>query len=95
MTKIFNPTLSPLGIRVNGALKVIRPNTSADLDVTQEQLERLIAKGCETDELPTQETASEYDDRTDDELRELAKSSGLNLHHKTGRAKLIEALENN
>ena len=30
---------------------------------------------------------------TDDELRAMAKAKGLNLHHKTGRAKLIEALE--
>lgn len=30
---------------------------------------------------------------TDDELRAIAKAKGLNLHHKTGRAKLLEALE--
>jgi hypothetical protein len=30
---------------------------------------------------------------TDDELRVMAKAKGLKLHHKTGRAKLIEALE--
>ena len=30
---------------------------------------------------------------TDGELRAMAKHKGLNLHHKTGRAKLIEALE--
>jgi hypothetical protein len=30
---------------------------------------------------------------TDDELRAIAKAKGLKLHHKTGRAKLIEALE--
>ena len=30
---------------------------------------------------------------TDDELRAMAKAKGLNLHHKTGRAKLLEALE--
>ena len=29
---------------------------------------------------------------SDDELRAMAKAKGLNLHHKTGRAKLIEAL---
>ena len=31
--------------------------------------------------------------RSDDELRVMAKTKGLKLHHKTGRAKLIEALE--
>ncbi len=30
---------------------------------------------------------------TDDELRDMAKAKGLKLHHKTGRAKLLEALE--
>ena len=30
---------------------------------------------------------------SDDELRAMAKAKGLNLHHKTGRAKLLEALE--
>lgn len=30
---------------------------------------------------------------TDDELRAMAKAKGLKLHHKTGRAKLLEALE--
>ena len=30
---------------------------------------------------------------TDDELRAMAKYKGLKLHHKTGRAKLLEALE--
>ena len=30
---------------------------------------------------------------TDDELRAMAKANGLKLHHKTGRAKLLEALE--
>ena len=30
---------------------------------------------------------------SDDELRVMAKTKGLKLHHKTGRAKLIEALE--
>lgn len=30
---------------------------------------------------------------SDDELRVMAKAKGLKLHHKTGRAKLIEALE--
>jgi len=31
--------------------------------------------------------------KTDDELRDMAKAKGLKLHHKTGRAKLLEALE--
>jgi len=30
---------------------------------------------------------------SDDELRAMAKAKGLKLHHKTGRAKLLEALE--
>ena len=30
---------------------------------------------------------------TDDELHAMAKAKGLKLHHKTGRAKLLEALE--
>ncbi len=30
---------------------------------------------------------------TDDELRAMAKAKGLKLHHKSGRAKLLEALE--
>ena len=30
---------------------------------------------------------------SDDELRVMAKAKGLKLHHKTGRAKLLEALE--
>ena len=30
---------------------------------------------------------------SDDELRAMAKAKGLNLHHRAGRAKLIEALE--
>ena len=30
---------------------------------------------------------------SDDELRAMAKAKGLKLHHKTGRAKLLEAME--
>lgn len=37
--------------------------------------------------------ANQVDSLTDDELRDMAKAKGLKLHHKTGRAKLLEALE--
>lgn len=37
--------------------------------------------------------ANQVDSLTDGELRAMAKHKGLKLHHKTGRAKLIEALE--
>ena len=37
--------------------------------------------------------ANQVNSLTDDELRVMAKAKGLKLHHKTGRAKLIEALE--
>lgn len=31
---------------------------------------------------------------SDDQLRDLAKSRGIKVHHKAGRAKLLEALQN-
>jgi 7-cyano-7-deazaguanine synthase in queuosine biosynthesis len=37
--------------------------------------------------------ANQVDSLTDDELRAMAKAKGVKLHHKTGRAKLLEALE--
>lgn len=35
-----------------------------------------------------------FDTMTDDQLRDYARSLGLKIHHKAGRAKILEALQN-
>mgnify|MGYP003532789106 CR=1 FL=1 len=113
MTKIFNPTKTPVGVRVNGVHKIIKPNGEADLELTQAQSEKLIRMGLVLSEKDTQtldidapiigpvdlpqETLTngqslDYAFMTDDELRAIVKANGLNVHHKAGRAKLLEAL---
>ena len=125
MAKIFNPTKSPLGVRLPGNVKAfIRPGETVDLELDSEQLAKLERRGCEASEKVTQTSdtfAHEFiadlnrlqgqfikaDNEgvltngqsldlaflSDDELRAMAKDKGLKLHHKTGRAKLLEALE--
>lgn len=104
MTKIFNPSKTPVGIRINGAHKVIRPNTTVDLPIDESQAAKLAKRGLEVDfafsePLPSQEPLPvqeaevlDYSAYTDDELREVAKANGVYVHHKAGRAKLLEAL---
>mgnify|MGYP003527169574 CR=1 FL=1 len=105
MTKIFNPTKTPVGVRVNGVHKIIKPNCEADLELTQAQSEKLARMGLVLSEKDTQTSDIDapidldadtgpqlYEDMTDDELRAIVKDKGLNVHHKAGRAKLLEAL---
>ena len=117
MTKIFNPTKTPVGVRVNGVHKIIKPNGESDLELTQAQSEKLIRMGLTLSEKDTQTsdidldapiegpvdlpqetlTSGQYPDNdytflSDDELRAIVKANGLNVHHKAGRAKLLEAL---
>ena len=114
MTKIFNPTKTPVGVRVNGVHKIIKPNGEADLELTQAQSEKLIRMGMVLSEkdmqtldtsapiegpvsLPQDADIGQYPDNDytflfDDELRAIVKDKGLNVHHKAGRAKLLEAL---
>ena len=58
-------------------------------------LNRLQGQSVKSDNEGTIQTAmsDQIASLTDDELRAMAKAKGLNLHHKTGRAKLLEALE--
>ena len=114
MTKIFNPTKTPIGVRVNGALAIIKPECEADLELTQAQSEKLARMGLVLSEKDTQTSDTnapvegpvdlpqdvdigQYPDNdytflSDDELRVIVKDKGLNVHHKAGRAKLLEAL---
>lgn len=58
-------------------------------------LNRLQSQSVRSDNDDTIQTAmvDQLASLSDDELRAMAKAKGLKLHHKTGRAKLIEALE--
>jgi len=60
----------------------------ADLNRLQSQSVRSDNEG-----VLTNGQSLDLDSMTDDELRAMAKAKGLKLHHKTGRAKLLEALE--
>lgn len=88
--KLTNTSAGDRGVYVAGELVMVRSGDTVDgVDAAEAESVKDWFAPVEGEEA----AATDYDDLTDDQLRDMIEEkTGKRPHHKTGRAKLLEAL---